>query len=346
MSAVKIVLGEGSNELTLDSNVSFTVQVDAVANPAGQMDTVTRTYAIRGDVVDATAGSVWDSLLELEDRVGDASGSSLGPQRFRVYLDDVLKRDFTVAGSIGSPIIESFRTFDEPGAGHGHWRYEMVVVIRQAGGGAGQETPQNVLEFSTSLAITTEDDKVVRKVWRVFARAATADAAEAAVRGYRPSSVKKNLVGTVEKFNEESRATGVWVWELDKEFGLEETIEELGFGQNQDYAVNLQVGENAGDRPAPTLTLLPKGVKTITVRGTVFGPETPLATPSPHYQDSATLRSLRARTRVFPTVINPGGGFKRDYEEVYYNLADNTPMPDHGDHAQGVKKAAPGDGKL
>lgn len=347
MSTVKVVLGEGGSELTLDTNVSFTLSRETQHNPAGEADQTNVSLLIRGDVVAATPGSVWDGILELDEFTGDVAGD-LGPQRVRIYLDDVVKWEWDPADCIGSPIVSAFRTFDDPGAGHGHWRYELAVFIQQSAEGSGSEIPQDVLNFTTSLAITERDGKVIRKTWRASGSAVDAATAEAAVKAYKPTSVKKNLVGTVETFNEEARATGVWSWELGREFGLEEEIEELGYGTNEDYAVDLRLGRSPSDRPAANLILLPKGAKTITVRGVVYGPTTPLGVPNNHYQDGSQTVAVRAKTRVYPTVVNPqdeGGGFMRRFEEVYLCTADVTPSPNHGDHANGVNKPAPPDGK-
>lgn len=347
MSAVKVVLGEDGVGLELDTNVSFTLTRETAHNPAGEADQTNVTLLIRGDAVAATPGSVWDEVLALDEFTGDVSGD-LGPQRVRIYLDGVVKWEWDPAECVGSPIVTAFRTFDDPGAGHGHWRYELAIYITQSAQGSGSEIPQDVLNFTTSLAVTERDGQVIRKTWRAAATAADAATAQSAVTAYKPTSVKKNLVGTVETFHEESRATGVWTWELGREFGLEEEIEELGYGTNEEYGVDRRVGKTAADRPGPNFILLPKGEKTITVRGVVYGPTTPLGIPGNHYQASGTLVVQRAKTRVYPTVVNPqadGGGFMRRFEEVYSCSADATPSPNHGDHAAGVKKNAPPDGK-
>lgn len=330
--------------LTLDENVSLEWGRDIEKSPDGSGQSHVAQIVMRGLIKDADQEDIWDRMIEIEDFVKGAEG--LGAVHIRFYVDGTLKREFDPAECFGSPILTGFRNFAEPGAGASFWRYEITAraTFRLE---SSFDTPEDVYEFSSSLAITTDNDKVVRKVWAAAARAETGDAAEAAVRSFKPSGVKRGIKATVTRFNEEARATGVWVWELENEAGLEETIEELGFGTNEDYEPDPQVGKSASDRPDPNLVLLPKGPKLITVRGTVYGSEPILATPKPHYKDGPNMRSLRGRTRVFPTVVDlESGGFKRDFEEVYYCTSDSVPQADHGDHATGVKKNPPADGKL
>ena len=343
MGASIIIGNSAADQLVIDENAEWEIARDVVRNDAGGVDHHSIRLSIRGTARAANPSSVWARIIEIDDFV--SASETMGPQRIQILLDGTAERDFKPEECFASPVITSFTAFPDPGAGSSHWRYEITATVRKRGN-VGGEAPETVFDFQTSVAVTTEGDKVIRKTWRARAKGASAAAAESAVKGFKPSGAGKSLLGTVERFNETNEATGFWAWELKRQAGLEEVIEWTGFGTNEDYEVDEQIGKNVGDRPDPMLILLPKGAKYGRVSGTVRGPDTPLGIPNGHYTDSGTCRRVRAKERDFPTVVDQEfGGFRRDFEELYICTGD-VPTPDHGDHAAGVNQTSPPDGKL
>lgn len=331
-----VTIGEGVDAVTIEESALFNINAQSVLNDKGEVDHVDVTIDIEGDVVESTAAGVATSTEALSDEVI----TKLTKRRVQVALDSTNYWDFTTANAAQGPHVVSFRTNSDEGSGDSHWRYGLTIFVRKFG---SLENQSGVYDLTTSLAITTVNGEIVRKVWRASARATSAAAALAKILTFKPAI--ENISEEVERFFEEARATGVWVWEPRKNSGIlnyQEEVEIVGGGK--DYVESMQAG---GDDPV--LHVMRRRPVMVTIRGVVRGFEPSLMVPPPpHLSEDGGFVRLTGRERRYNIEIETAerGIYRLRYEEMWLITEDITPVINHGTHNTITWANPPPDGAM
>lgn len=342
--AVRILIGESTTQLVLDTNVSFEISTDVSYNDNADPQRVDHFIEIEGEVVAATQEAVWDDLIEKFNQVSDPA--LMGPQRIQIELDGENKWDYPLGECVNSPVLTSFRAVREPGAGVSHWKFRITAKVVKKGDFEGGTT-QEVYEVHTSLAVRSIGTTVIRKTWKVDVKAKTAAAAKSAALSYKPSS-SDSIEGEVEVYPQDSRATGVWVWELRNDFWIEETVEMTG-GDVVHEAEEV-IGASSADLQPPLFHPRPLPALRVVVRGVVRGRDPgKLTAPKPHLKEGAdTVRQKGLERRQGAAVLESveRGMWKLEFEEIYDVAKRGVVTLDHSDHKVLKPVTPPGDGRI
>lgn len=339
--SVEIRITTPTGDVTsLTSKVNFDLETSASYLENGDVDTVETFVELNGVVVVGTPSSVWEDIRELRANV-----LALGPKRVQIFLDATEQYDFDPSDCIKSPVVVRFRTRQDEGAGVGHWRWEMSIYIKQVGGQVeeGADQPPGLFEYDTSVSVTQVDDIITRKEWRATAKAADVGAAYLQVADFGPTPKKGSGISrTLSRSFQQSRASGVWVWDRSRLFDIDEEVTLIGNGNG--YVEDKRVGD-----VEPNVHLARRGIVRVLVSGTVYGAEPNLSPPEPHYQESAYLfRNGAEEQRFFPKVYDAEKGiYSLRFEERYISVGGHPGAPNHAGHdviKQGTRP--PEDGAL
>lgn len=265
-------------------------------------------------------GDTPQDVLDRASELAAAVENQATPQRVEIFLDGASWREYDPSTCINSPIVTRFQLLsDEDGSGESYWKWTMSIYVQLSGRGDG------TTGLRTSLEIVKENGQVTRKAWKAEATADSADSAEAVIRRFQPAEtiIKED----VEKFFQESRATGLWLWEARVSGGVISIDERTEVtGQGAGYEFDRQV--NDAGTAEPVLHRKPLGGITITIKGTIraLRPGNEAVTielPSPHYKESPTcVRDFEAEA-TWPDALPDGdegikhGIYRRDYMEVW-----------------------------
>jgi hypothetical protein len=342
--AVRILIGEDDNELVLDTNVAYELSSEITYSDNADAQRVEHVLEIEGEVVEADQGDLYDSMVALHDQV--SASDYLGPQRIQIEQDGENKWDFDPANCINSPVLTSFRAIREPGAGVSHWKYRITAKVLKRGAFEGGNQNTEVFEVHTSIAVRSIGTTVVRKTWKAEAKAKTVGAAKAAVLGYKPGN-SDSIEGEVEVYPQDSRATGVWVWELKNDFWIEETVDITG--GDEIYDAEERIGVSSKDQPTPLFHPRPLPAMRIHVRGVVRGRDpSKLKAPAAHVKEGADVVRQKGLERRGSAVLEDvqRGMWKLDFEEIYDCSKRSPPKLDHSDHKELKPISPPGDGVI
>jgi hypothetical protein len=340
MSGVKIVIGTGAGAVTIDANMKFNLQTRVQDEESGTVNYVETFIEVEGDVVASTASGVCAAASTLEDLAHKATTTKVQIQNNSV---DIFGSPYEVSDCLASPRITFFKTIDEDGNADSHWRYALTIYIKQGGGLGGSEQP-SITDLQHSIQTVTENERVVRKIWKVSCKGSTVAKAKAFAETFKPTG--KNIHGEIEKFFEDNRAAGGWIWDIRRTDTiidyLEEPIQYTKGGA--DYVSSPQVGKPGAVAPAPILHKLAGDVTIATVRGHVLGYTQSLEAPKAHWTEKAGVVRWRAAEvqGVVAIADSVKGTWMLPYMEVW--LFTGTPTaPDHSGHLDLPNATAPGD---
>ncbi len=341
-----IEIGEGLDKLTLDANIRFDLDSQLSQTSNGAADKTEIYLEIEGEIVEPSASDVVQRIIDFSEEVK----TKVSPRRIRILLDNVEKFDFQPNEALGSPIVTRFRTFSDNDGGESHWRWAMSAYILLSAR-AQDLGDSDIVDLTTSLEVTKKNGQVIKKVWKAAARGKTAAIAETKVRSFQPAeTIIKEIVET---FAQEARATGVWIWEAQKDRNIVAVIETVRLRDSgADYIADTQVGEpGVVPGPAPLLHLAARGPGECEITIVVKGPDpAALAPVPPHFQEGGGIVRVVAR-ELKPTKPSPDDDFLRtglykiEYTEVWLSTEPFSDL-DHGDHANIVLIQPPPDGNI
>jgi|SRR3990167_8326361 len=324
--------------VTLDA---FTFEPEFVATPTdnGRIDKTEVFINATGVITRSTAALVAARAIELSETITE----QVSPIHVEIKLDGVTQWDFPVSESINSPIITRFRLKSEAdGSGESYWPWELSIYAVGSGRGDG------TVGLQTSLLIEKVNGEIVRKTWKAEAQASSAESAESKVRSFQPADDK--IKEGVEKFYQEGRATGIWIWEARKAgaiIDISETITITGMGDGYEFDPQINEAGNAD----PIIHRKPRGGVTTIIRGTIRALDVDIAIPGAHFSESDSMVRDFAAEENWPEAIPDGeegikqGVFRRDYMEVWKSTGDPG-AADHADHAEVNLLEPPSDGNI
>lgn len=339
MSAVSVEIGEGDDQIVLEDNVSFDIERNARYLDTGELDVVEVLLEMSGDVVAGTPGAVWDSIVELSDEV-----NKLGPKRVRVLLDGTAKYDFEPVDCVNSPLVLRFKTESDTGAGVGHWRWSMSAYVRQHGGQVeeGADQPPGLYEYTSSVSVRQVDEVITRKEWRASAKAKDLGVAYNQVSVFGPTPKKgSGVTRELERYFQENRVTGIWVWERSRLFDVECEIIITGAG-------DVYVEDPVTGGADPNLHEAVRPAQRILVSGTIWGADANLQPPPAHFAETETLKRQRGEEQIFfPKIFDAENGiYARRFEERYIATGGVPGNPNHSGHDVIKRITPPADGAL
>lgn len=336
----KIVISPGTVSdplaFSVDAKFAFNLSGRVHDDENGKVQFIEYYVEVDGDTVTSPASAVATSLLATMDQLKQYT-----PRNVYLVLDGVTKYTWLSNDCIGSPRILAFQTVDEDGNADSHWRYRFTVYIKQ-GGNLGS----SVVELQTSLLIVKEQDQVIRKVWRAYAKARNIGTAMSLVLSFKPAD--KNLHEEIERFFQENAVRATWIWDLYKVFVItEEPVQYTGNGKSYiwDYAAG-----DGNNPPPPIIHLAANEITRITIHGVIRGTDpNSLKAPPAHFNANGTsmVRNEAEEENGFPGLEDAIKGiWKLPYMEVWYFTGPGKPpTPNHSDH-QKPAFFSPQDGRL
>jgi hypothetical protein len=203
-----------------------------------------------------------------------------------------------------------------------------------------------VTELNTSLQVVTENDRVIRKIWKVSCKGTPISGAYSYAQSFKPA--EKNIHGELEKFFQESRVAGGWIWDIRRTADIvdidEEPIQYTRSGK--DYVVSTQVGKPGERTPLPIVHELAGDAVIATVRGEVIGYSDRLDAPPAHWIESNTLIRWEAAEVGFERkIVFRDGLYRLPYIEIWIGL-NGFPAPNHSNHKDMTGATPPGDGRM
>lgn len=341
MSVVSAKIGEGATQLVLDTNVNVDFERNVRYLENGDVDVSETHFFLTGDLVaDQDPGDLWDALVELA-----GEPHKLGPKRFQLIVSGETKFDLEPVDCVKSPTVLSFKCDADEGAGVGHFKWSMVVYVKQHGGQVeeGADQPPGLFSFSSSVAVRQVDDVIVRKEWRASAKAKDLGAAYQQVSSFGPTPKKgSGVTREIERNFEDLRVSAVWVWERSRLFDIDCDVEITGYGDS--YIEDKRVGGAEANAH-----LARKGLVYVRVDGTIWGPKETISPPPAHYTATSYLfRETAKEGRFYPKVFDAEQGiYSLRFQERWCSTGGHPGPPDHHGHdiiKQG--KNPPADGAL
>lgn len=337
----KVIIGDTPTSTTFDANIRFDLQTRVQDDENGVVNYIETFIEVEGDVVKGTAASVSSALVAIEALARVATTT-----RVRLQLDSVDKFDYKTTECLASPRITFFKTIQEDGGGDSHWRYAFTIYIKKAGG-SGSGNSNTVTELNTSLQVVTEGTRVVRKIWKISCKAATAAAAYTFAQSFKPAG--NNIHGELERFWQEARCAGGWIWDARRTDDIIDIVEEpITYTRwGNDYLVSQQVGKPGKPAPNPIVHQLASDATLATVRGYVLGYKNTISIPAAHWSESKDIIRWSAAEQTFNVQIEDlaKGTWRLPYMEVWIFLGE-VPNPNHSNHKAPDIMTPPGDGKM
>tara|TARA_Y100000310_G_scaffold286884_1_gene311410 strand:+ start:227 stop:1279 length:1053 start_codon:yes stop_codon:yes gene_type:complete len=336
----------GVTPLTIDENAKFNLRTQALYNEAGKKEFIETFIEVEVDIVDSTPSDIADSLATVRNQV-----SALHfPRNVTLKLNGTTKFEFLTASCVASPRIELHETIDEEGNGDSHWRYKLGIYVKQGGNAGGGV--ENVFELQTSIKTIKDQGKITRKIWMASCKAKTLQEAQSFVNSVKPSKFDHE---EIERFFQDQRVTGSWVWEARQEEGytiIEGPMEISGRGQH--YVTTPRVGLSSGSLK-PIIHEGRYQETRIRIRGVVRGDNRSAvmgAVPGPHFTESDEMVRLRGEEMTMggddAVLVDPVKGiYEAHYDEVWLSVAYGVPSPNHGTHqVAGDLASPPADGSM
>lgn len=330
-----VQIGEGGTAYTISTDAAFNIEAQAIPRDGGGIDALEYTCEIEGYITGATASAVADNFVDLMEEVTE----KFTARRVQIALDGTTKFDWTTTDGFAGPYVTLVRSEGEKGNWDSKTRYRAVISYRARASGGGDA----LFELSTSLAVTTVNGEIVRKVWRASAKSNTAATALSKIMKYKPN--EPNITQEIERFFKEGRATAVWVWDSRNAKGFLShkcTVTSTGWGRG--WIEQKQAGK---DKEA-ILFRKRNSSETITVKGVILGLDpAKLESPEDHFTESDTLkRDLQAETFYDVEIEDPVRGiYKLEYMEVWRSIGPSQVANHHG-HDKITFKTPPSDGQI
>lgn len=332
-----ITIGEGAAAVVINEAARFGFKTQKNLNSNGDVESVDWNINVEGTALgDPTVISA--RILALNEQVTDEFNGA----KVVIKQDGVTWKELLPTEGFVGPHVVDFESLGEEqgGAGQSLWRYRFTILFKSKG--LQDDEDENIYELQTSISKTTKNGKVVRKVWKASAKSTSSDAALDAVLGFKPS--EKYITHEQEEFPQDSRATSVWIWDL-----------EFGAIKSWDCAVTYGGGRRgwvdvpqAGDGADPILFLKQRGALTIEVVGKIVSFEPDITPPSEHFSEGDTLvRDTESERPQEPAVFDRARGeYVLHYHEVWKSFGPLPGFAKHSDDHNLIPSAqAPGDGR-
>jgi len=333
-----VIIDEGAAARTIDANMRFDSAFKANTNENGDIESVDYLFDVEGILVDPTPATVGANLVTYSELVTEQTLAV----RVQIKQDGTTRFDLKPEDGFDGPYVTEFRSLgrEEGGSGKGHWRYAFTIAFKGKGNASGGG--ETLYEFQTSLAVTKKNGKVVRKVWKVTSKSTSVASALSAVMGFRPA--EKYTIEDTERFPQDKRATGVWIWEADTK-GVKSWV----------CRVTWKPGKGFIDRPSagnadPVLYAKQRSASIAEVEGTIISYDPAMQPPGEHFTESETMRRCPdMERRGEGPVINGdprNGEYRLDYHEVWKST-QGEPSSKHSDNHNLISLgSAPGDGAV
>lgn len=333
-----ITIDEGDDAIVIDEAASFGFKPQKNVNANGDIESVDWLINVEGVVCNAPPATIAARILELSDMVTE----QFNAVRVLVELDGDTFMDLQPTEGFSGPHVIDFEALgqEEGGAGQEQWRYRFVIAYKSKA--LQDDEDENIYELQTSISKTTKNGKVVRKVWKATAKSTSSAAALDSVLGFKPS--EKYITHEQEEFPQDSRATSVWVWELESGAVKSWDCKVTYSGGRRGWIPVPQAGENAD----PIMFPKQRGPLIIEVVGTIISYEADIQRPAEHFSESDTLvRDTESERSQEPAIHDPHKGeYVLHYHEVWQSFG---PLPGFSNHSDGhnliAGGQAPGDGK-
>lgn len=330
MAAYTIIVDNGA--LTLNENVSWSLNANKIANEAGAIESTDIFLTLRGNVKKDTAELVMDGVIEKTDEVI----TKFLPVRIQIQRDGVDEYDFTPGTSLeGTPRIETFvdREPNEAGKGESHFKYELGVFVKVVG-----NVYQGAKEVHTAIEIEkNRRGEIIRKLWRARVKHKGYQQARSVALSFEPSG--DNIARTERLEPQDATAEFIWIWKaIDKEqgSGVLETLETIKItGDGDDYIPDTQVDAN-GKAIKPVLHLAVGREVVIDIRGVTIALNEDPKPIKAHFTESENMKRAGGREEKgqFPQVLSlEEGTYSLQFHEVWIWTGEGSPpKPKHHAH--------------
>ncbi len=326
MSTMEAEIGEDGDSVTIAASAAFDFSFEKNFTDNDRVESVDYTCRIRGDI---RSGDVVDGFVTL---AGLVTGIST-PTRIRISKDSTVKFDWRPEEGFVGPHVVSFGSNPDPGNGHSHWKYELVIVFRAR----PAEDDNDLYSFTTSFTTLKDKGRIVRQVWRASGKAKTRAAALAGVLAFKPSS--DDVSEQITESETESSAEAVWVWEA-----LQAIVCRVRRSGAREYAESGQVGVSAN----PILHRLTNRARVVTISGVVRGYNPGLSAPPAHLSESDTVQRVDAREGNDDQAIESAekGIYELRFNEVWLVSGPIPAIKHAGNHQLIDLSAAPPPGAI
>lgn len=335
-----VIIGEGATAVTIDANMRFDGGFKANVNENGDIESVDYAFDVEGTIVDPTPATVGANMVTYSELVTDQTLAV----RVQIKQDGTIRWNLQTEDGFNGPYITEFRCLgrEEGGAGKGHWRYAFTINFKGKGNASGGG--ETLYEFQTSLSVTKKNGGTVRKVWKASSKSTSSSSAYAAVLGFKPS--EKYVTEETERFYQDKRATGVWVWEADTKGVKSWVCKVIYKNGRRGYASRPSAGPGAD----AVLYLKQRDALEVEVEGTIISHDPTIQPPGEHFSESKTMFRADEKERTqYGAVIHgdpKNGEYKLDYHEVWMSVGP-TPSPNHADGHNVISLGgAPADGAV
>jgi hypothetical protein len=312
----------------------------------------------RAEIKQDNTTEFFESILELEgeiigsgaDPAADATAKFKTlralmfretPVRIEIKLGSSVEYSFDPANSVGTPKMRELVQIPTDGADHAsHIRYQASFYVRKPSLNNGNQQ-QPLTNLERSITTVSEDDKVVRRVWRARATAKTLAAAKALVMGFRPRNLK-GLVAELTENIDTNTFEAVWTWEKNNNTSLFTFSEDVEIKHSgHPWIEDPVVGE--GNPPAFHKGRFRAGSIRIVRTLETEDPAIILQEPPPHLSDSAS--AWRDRTQESPShppvLVDPvKGRWVATFYEFYWFTSKKPPTLSHTGHDTPFKEPA------
>ena len=334
-----ITIGEGDDAIVIDEAARFSYLPRKNVNSNSDIESVDHLLTVEGVVTNMTPANIAARILALSDMVAE----EFNAVNVLIEFDGDTWKEFEPSAGFSGPHVVEFETLgqEEGGAGQEQWKYRFVISYKSKA--LQDDEDENIYELQTSVSKTTKNGKVVRKVWKASAKSTSSAAALSSVLAFKPS--EKYITHEQEEFPQDSRATSVWVWELEAGGVKRWECKVTYSGGRRGWVAVPQAGENAD----PILFPKMRGPLMIEVVGSIVSYEADIQRPAEHFSESDTLvRDTESERSQEPAILDAlKGEYVLHYHEVWLSFG---PLPGFSNHSDGHNLIAagqsPGDGRV
>jgi hypothetical protein len=269
------------------------------------------------------------------------------PLKIEIKRGSVSEYTFDPANFVGTPKMRELVQVPTDGADHAsHIRFQVSFYIRKPSLNNGNQQ-QALTNLVRSVTTVSEDDKLIRKIWRAKATAKTLAAAKALVLSFKPRGYK-GLVSELTEDIDTNTYEGVWTWEKNNNAALFTFSEDVLIQPSgHPWIESPVVGE--GNPPAFHKGRFRAGSITITRTLETEDPNIILQEPPPHLTDSGSAWRDRTKEPPYhpPVLVDPvKGRWVATFNEFYWFTSKKPPTLNHSGHDTPFKEPAPGNGRI
>lgn len=333
-----VTIGEGATAVTFSVDVRFDGGFKANIAENGNIESVDYAFDVEGVLIDPTPANVGANMVTYSQLVTDQTL----PVRIQIKQDSTSRWDLQMEDGFYGPYVTEFRCLgrEEGGAGKSHWRYAFTITYKGKGSASGGG--ETLYEFQTSVSVTKKNGSAVRKVWKATSKSTSVASAWSAVMAFKPS--EKYIIEETEKFPEDKKATGVWIWEAESK-GVKSWTCRATWRPGTGF-----LDRGSAGNAAPVLYAKQRAASVCEIDGTIICYDPAVQAPGEHFTESETMRRCPdMEKRSEGPVVNGdprNGEYRLDYNEVWKSTS-GEPAPQHSDNHNLISLgSAPADGAV